>query len=107
MFPRPALNSAEVTVYAAIPGFAVSSVHPFTLVLFCFVFPKTYLFIYFMPMSLPQLLSSDTPDLKASDLIIDGHEPPCGCWELNSGLLEKQSVLLTAEPSLQPWNIIY
>jgi hypothetical protein len=36
------------------------------------------------------------------DPIIDGCEPPCGCWELNSGPLEEQSVLLTAEPSLQP-----
>ena len=38
---------------------------------------------------------------KPSDLVTDGCEPPCGCWELNSGPLEKQSVLLTAEPSLQ------
>ena len=22
---------------------------------------------------------------RASDFIIDGCEPPCGCWELNSG----------------------
>jgi hypothetical protein len=29
-------------------------------------------------------------------------EPPCGCWDLNSGPSEKQSVLLTTEPSLQP-----
>jgi hypothetical protein len=34
--------------------------------------------------------------------ITDGCEPPCGCWELSSGPLEEQSVLLTAEPSLQP-----
>jgi hypothetical protein len=39
---------------------------------------------------------------KAWDPIIDGCEPPCGCWELNSGLLQEQSVLLTSEPSLQP-----
>jgi hypothetical protein len=32
----------------------------------------------------------------------DGCEPPCGCWDLNSGPLEEQSLLLTAEPSLQP-----
>ena len=38
----------------------------------------------------------------ASDPITDGHEPPCGFWELNSGPLEEQSVLLTTEPSLQP-----
>jgi hypothetical protein len=37
---------------------------------------------------------------KASDPITDGCEPPCGCWDLNSGLLEEQSVLLTTEPSL-------
>jgi hypothetical protein len=29
-------------------------------------------------------------------------EPPCGCWELNSGPLEEQSILLTTKPSLQP-----
>ena len=34
--------------------------------------------------------------------ITDGCEPPCGCWELNSGPLEGQSVLLPTEPSLQP-----
>ena len=32
--------------------------------------------------------------------VIDGCEPPCGCWELNSGPLEEQPVLLTTEPSL-------
>ena len=36
----------------------------------------------------------------APDLVMDGCEPPCGCWELNSGPSEEQSVLLTAEPSL-------
>jgi hypothetical protein len=34
--------------------------------------------------------------------ITDGCEPPCGCWELNSGPLGEHSVLITAEPSLQP-----
>ena len=43
-----------------------------------------------------------THQKRASDLITDGCEPPCGYWELNSGPLEEQSVLLTAEPSLQP-----
>jgi len=33
---------------------------------------------------------------RASDPITDGCEPPCGCWELNSGPLGEQSVLLTA-----------
>jgi hypothetical protein len=36
------------------------------------------------------------------DPITDGCEPPCGCWKLNSGSLEEQSVFLTPEPSLQP-----
>jgi hypothetical protein len=38
---------------------------------------------------------------NASDPVIDGCEPPCGCWELNSGPLEEQSVLLFPELSLQ------
>jgi len=43
-----------------------------------------------------------THQKRASNPITDGCEPPCVCWELNSGPLEEQSVLLTAEPSLQP-----
>jgi hypothetical protein len=43
-------------------------------------------------------LSSDTPEQG-----IGSHyrwcEPPCGCWEMNSGPLEEQTVLLTAEPA--------
>jgi hypothetical protein len=39
---------------------------------------------------------------KALDPITDGCEPPCGCWELNSGPLEEQTVFSTTEPSLQP-----
>jgi hypothetical protein len=42
---------------------------------------------------------------RAPDFIIDGYEPPCGCWELNLGPLEKQPVLLTSEPSLQPTTV--
>jgi hypothetical protein len=34
--------------------------------------------------------------------IADGCEPSYGSWELNSGPLEEQTVLLTTEPSLQP-----
>ena len=37
---------------------------------------------------------------RHTDPITDGCEPPCGCWELYSGPLEEQRVLLTAEPSL-------
>ena len=42
-----------------------------------------------------------THQKRALDLITDGCEPLCGCWDLNSGPLEEQSGLLTAEPSLQ------
>ena len=37
----------------------------------------------------------------APDLITDSCDPTCGCWELNSGPLEEQAMLLTTEPSLQ------
>jgi hypothetical protein len=49
-------------------------------------------------------LSSCTPACwkRVSDHIINGCEPPCDHWELKSGPLEEQSVLLTTEPSLQP-----
>lgn len=47
-------------------------------------------------------LSSDTPEEGiVSDPITDGCELPCGCWELTSGPLEEQAVLLTTEPFLQ------
>jgi hypothetical protein len=39
---------------------------------------------------------------RASDPSINGCEPPYDCWDLNSGPLKRQTVLLTAEPSLQP-----
>ena len=42
---------------------------------------------------------------KALDLITDGCEPRCGCWELNSGPSEEQAVLLIAESSPQPFYL--
>jgi hypothetical protein len=53
-----------------------------------FFFCKIYLLIYVSTLS----LSSDTPE---EDLVVDGCEPPCGCWDLNSGPLEEQSGVLT------------
>jgi len=71
---------------------------PGCFVLMC-VLPNIFQrFIYFMYVS--SLSLSQTHQKRASDLITDGCEPPRGCWELNSGPLEEQSVLLTAEPSL-------
>jgi hypothetical protein len=39
--------------------------------------------------------------------VMDGCELPCGCRDLNSGPLEEQSVLLTAEPSHQPVVVVF
>ena len=70
----------------------------------CTLFKNIYLFICLFIYYVYNILSVCLPagQKRAPDLIIDGCEPPCGCWELNSGPLEEQSVLLTAEPSLQP-----
>ena len=43
-----------------------------------------------------------THQKRALDPITGGCESPCVCWELNSGPLEEQSLLLTTESSLQP-----
>ena len=64
-----------------------------------FLFVSKLLFIYFMYVNI--LLCLQTHQKRVSDPITDGWEPPCGCWELNSGPLEEQPMLLTAEPSLQ------
>jgi len=61
-------------------------------------FLKLYLFILCIGVPCSCL---QTHQKRASDLITDGCEPPCGCWDLNSGPLEEQSVLLTTEPTLQ------
>jgi hypothetical protein len=44
---------------------------------------------------------------RAPDPFINGCGPPCGCWELNSGPLEEQPVLLIAGPPLQPCDGVY
>ena len=56
-----------------------------------------------MSIHTPPLLSCSlqTHEKRASDPITDGCEPPCGCWELNSGPLEEQSLLLTTETSVR------
>lgn len=35
--------------------------------------------------------------------VIDDGEPACGCWELNHSPLQEQKMLLTTEPSFQPY----
>jgi hypothetical protein len=48
-------------------------------------FLRKYLFIYLF---------------SILDIVIDGCEPLCGCWDLNSGPQEEQPVLLTSKSSL-------
>jgi hypothetical protein len=43
----------------------------------------------------------ETHQKRASDSITDDCEPPSSCWELNSGPLEEQSMLLNPEPSIR------
>ena len=46
--------------------------------------------------ALPEYMS-----VKVSDHVVtDSCKQTCGCWEMNQGLLEEQSVLLPAELSL-------
>lgn len=61
-------------------------------------FFKIYLFVIYKYCCCLQ-----THQKRASDLITDGCESLCGSWDLNSGPLEEQSVLLTTEPFFQPY----
>jgi hypothetical protein len=55
------------------------------------LFLKIYLFIYLFYVY--EYTVAVIRHLKrATDPITDGCELPCGCWELNSGPLEEQSV---------------
>ena len=60
------------------------------------IFLNMYLFIMYTAF-LPCMTAGQK---MAPDFITDGCEPPCGCWELNSGPLEEQAMLLTSDPSL-------
>jgi hypothetical protein len=50
------------------------------------------LFIYYMEVHCSCL---QTLQKRESDFVTDGCEPPCGCWDLNSGPSEEQSGALT------------
>ena len=39
--------------------------------------------------------------------VTDGCELPCRCWESNPSPLQKQQVLLTAEPTLQSFTLFF
>jgi hypothetical protein len=55
------------------------------------LFLSFFYYFYFTYMSTLSL--SQIHQKAALDPITDGCEPPCGCWELNSGPLEEQLVL--------------
>jgi hypothetical protein len=59
---------------------------------------STYLFVLYIQ---THCCCLQTHQKSTSNPITGGCEPPCDCWELNSGPLEEQSVLLTTEPSPQ------
>jgi hypothetical protein len=59
---------------------------------FFFFFFKIYLFIIICKYTVAVL---QTHQKRESDLVTDGCEPPCGCWDLNSGPSEEQSGALT------------
>jgi hypothetical protein len=67
---------------------------------FSFFFLNIFKIIYLFCVSELHCSCLQTHQKRASDPFKDGCEPPCSCWELNSGPLEEQSVLLTAEPAL-------
>jgi hypothetical protein len=66
--------------------FARKKYQPFK---FCFerVIFKNYYVYSVLPACMP------AGQKRAPDVILDGYEPPCGCWEWNSGPMEEQPVL--------------
>jgi hypothetical protein len=63
----------------------------------CFI----YICIMFM-----KCLQRPGEGIRPAGTVVTGNcELPFGCWELNSGPLEEQPVLLTTEPSFQPHKI--
>jgi len=55
------------------------------------------MFIDALPVCVCEGIGSHGPE------ITDGYELPCGFWEMNLGPSEEQPVLLTVEPSPQPF----
>jgi hypothetical protein len=55
-------------------------------------------FIYYAYSVLPACMAAGQK--RAPDLIVDGCEAPCGCWELNSGSLQEQPVSHFSSPHL-------
>jgi len=101
LLPPAALKIQFRTAMGALRGFGLVASYLVGLDFFFFFLRFNY-YVY-------SILPAYTPagQKRAPDLITDGCEPPCGCWELNSGPLEEQTVLLTAEPPLQPCDLLF
>jgi hypothetical protein len=63
---------------------------------------KIYLLLYMINVHCVHCSCLQTHQKRMSDLITGDCEPTYGCWDLNSGPLEEQSVLLPTEPFRQP-----
>jgi hypothetical protein len=57
-----------------------------------------YLFIYLFIICVYTVAVFRHPGRGHQIFVTDSCEPPCGCWNLNSGPLKEQSALLTTEP---------
>jgi hypothetical protein len=79
---------------------ACTSTHARTHTLFKKIF--IYLFIYLFIICVCTVAVFRHSRRGHQIFVTDGCGPPCSCWDLNSGPLGEQSVLLTAEPSHQP-----
>jgi hypothetical protein len=72
---------------------------------FCFLFSFFLRFIYLLYVYTVAVFRYSRRGYQI--FVTDGCEPPCGYWDLNSGPLEEQSVLLTTEPSHQPLFFVF
>lgn len=68
------------------------------------IYPHFFRFIYLVCSILSEFMPADQK--RAPDFITDGCEPLYRCWELNSGPMEEQPLLITTEPSLQPLGLV-
>jgi hypothetical protein len=73
--------------------------------LFLIVFKKIYLFVCLFIICKYTVAVFRHSRRGHQIFDMEGCEPPFGCWDLNLGPLEEQSVLLTAEPSHQPYTL--
>ena len=101
---HPAKLAGVVLLYCCICREYTLYVCPLSDMLFFFFFYCLDCFSFFLFLTLIYYTYSFWPtgQKRVPDPITDNCEPSCRCWELNSGPLQEQAMLLTSEPSLQP-----